>query len=175
MKLNLGSNTKRYDGFLNVDIRAIPGVDLVDDVTKLAGIEDWSVEAIVAHNILEHIASDKTMSTLRLWVSKLKTGGWIEIGVPDGELIFQRHLNHVITRREYVNNPWANVIHSIFGNIQILRNMHGDDAEKYMHHTLFCPSFLQKCMEDAGLGHIRRVRANHKDNITLRGIKEVEA
>ena len=25
MKLNLGSNDKRYEGFLNIDIRAIPG------------------------------------------------------------------------------------------------------------------------------------------------------
>ena len=171
MKLNLGSNTVRCDGFINVDIRSIQGVDIVDDVTKLSTIEDNTVEAIIAHNILEHIASDKTMDTLMLWFKKLKVGGWIQIGVPDGELIFNRHLKGQITRRAYKSSPWKNVIHSIFGNISILRSMHGEDAEKYMHHTLFCESFLKECMQLAGFKDVVKVRANHPDNITLKGTK----
>jgi len=171
MKLNLGSNTVRYKDFLNVDIRNISTVDIVDDVTKLSSVKDDSVEAIIAHNILEHIAPDKTMDALTLWFKKLKIGGWIQVGVPDGELIFNRHIAGKITRRYYKSSPWKNVIHSIFGNMSILRKMHGEDAEKYMHHTLFCKSFLKECMEGVGLKNIISVRPNHRDNVTLRGIK----
>lgn len=171
MKLNLGSSVVRVKDFMNVDIRKIEGVDIVDDVTMLSTIQDDTVEAIIAHNILEHIASDKTMATLALWFKKLKNGGWIQIGVPDGELIFNRHLKGIVTRRAYRSSPWKNVIHSIFGNINVLRAWHGEDAEKYMHHTLFCKSFLKECMELVGFKNIIQVRANHPDNITLRGTK----
>jgi predicted SAM-dependent methyltransferase len=172
VRLNLGSADVRYEGFLNVDIRRIPGsVDIVDDVLTLGSIKDDSVEAIIAHNILEHVAYDKTEECLNMWVKKLKRGGSIEIGVPDGELIFKRYRKRQVTRVQYRDCPWKDVIHSIFGNMQLLRQWHGEDAEKYMHHTLFCESFLRKCMEDAGITSIVRVKSNHPDNVTLRGIK----
>ena len=171
MRLNLGSNDVRLEGFLNVDIRMISGcVDIVDDVLTLGTIKDDSVEAIIAHNILEHVAYDKTEECLNIWVKKLKKGGSIEIGVPDGELIFKRYQKRQVTREQYRDYPWKDVIHSIFGNMEILRQWHGEDAEKYMHHTLFCESFLRKCMEDAGIKSIVRVTSNHPDNVTLRGI-----
>lgn len=171
MKLNLGSDTVRYKDFLNVDIRKLPTVDIVDDVTKLSKIRDDTVEAIIAHNILEHIAPDKTIETLTLWFKKLQVGGWIQIGVPDGELIFNRYLRGKVTRRVYKSCPWKNVIHSIFGHMGILRQMHREDAEKYMHHTLFCKSFLQECMGLVGFKNIIQVKPNHRDNVTLKGFK----
>lgn len=171
MKLNLGSNDVRHEGYLNVDIRKARGVDIVDDVTKLDNIKDGSVESIIAHNILEHIAPDRTMEVLSLWFEKIKKGGDIEIGVPDGELIFERHRSGIITREEYKNSPWKNVIHSIFGNMNFLREWHGEEAEKYMHHTLFCESYLKECMENTGFVNIKKVASNHKDNVTLRGEK----
>lgn len=172
MKLNLGSNNVRYEGFINLDIRAEKGVDIVDDVLNLGTINDDSVEAIIAHNILEHIAPDKTMECLKLWVRKLKKEGSIEIGTPDGELIFDRYKKGIITRNEYKDCAWKDVIHSIFGNMEIFRAMHGDDTEKYMHHTLFCESFLKKCMDDAGIEKIIKVESNHDDCVTLRGVKK---
>ena len=171
MKLNLGSNNKKYDGFLNVDIRKIDGVDIVDDVCKLKKIKNDSVEHIIAHNILEHVAPDKVVNCLKLWVSKLKPNGIIEIGVPDGELIFNRYNKGIIVRREYADSPWEDVIHSIFGNIKLLRKWHGDDAEKYMHHILFNREYLEKIMKVAGLKNIKKIKSNQKDNITLKGQK----
>ncbi len=171
MKINLGSNDIRYDGFVNLDIRKAENVDIVDDVTILNSIKDDTVEAIIAHNILEHIAPDKTDEVLCLWVKKLKKGGTIEIGVPDGELIFERYQKGIVTRDEYKDYPWKDVIHSMFGNMKIIRDMHGSDGEKYMHHTLFCDSFLRRCMAKAGLTNIVTVRKNHPDNVTLVGEK----
>jgi len=171
MNLNLGSNNIKYKNFLNVDIRNIPEVDIVDDVTKLETIKDDSIDAIIAHNILEHISYDKTDACLNNWAKKLKRGGWIEIGVPDGELIFKRYQKGIVTRKEYNDSSWKDVIHSIFGNMKIVREMHGNDAEKYMHHNIFCESFLRECMEKAGFKKIIKVKQNHPDNITLRGYK----
>ena len=85
MKLNIGSNEVKHNGYLNVDIRDIDGVDIVDDVSKLTKVKYSSVEAIIAHNILEHFPPDKTMVCLKLWAKKLKKKGTLEIGVPDAK------------------------------------------------------------------------------------------
>lgn len=172
MKLNLGSNDVRHCGFFNVDIRKTSNVDIVDDVFKLETIEKETVEYIIAHNILEHIAPDKTLDCLKLWVSKLKNNGIIEIGVPDGELIFHRYKNAIVTRKQYEKVPWMDVIHSIFGNMQLEREWHGDDAEKYMHHTLFCEDYLKFVMEVCELKNIKKIKPNHPDNITMLGTKK---
>lgn len=171
MKINLGSNNVRHGEFLNVDIRQIQGVDIVDNVFELKTIKEESVEHIIAHNILEHIAPDKTLDCVKLWVSKLKKPGIIEIGVPDGELIFERYKKGIVTREQYKNMPWMDVIHSIFGNMKLEREWHGDDAEKYMHHTLFCEKYLRYIMDLCKLYEIQKTRPNHLDNITLIGKK----
>ena len=86
MKLNLGSNDVRYEGFLNVDIRNIEAVDIVDDVYLLSSIEDESVEHIIAHNILEHFAQDRVQDVIKVWVQKLKKDGLYvaTVGYPVG-------------------------------------------------------------------------------------------
>lgn len=171
-KLNLGSNDYRYPGFLNVDIRDVPGVDIVDDVTKLEKIEDNSVDHIIAEAILEHISPDRTVETLKLWTRKLKSGGVIEVMVPDGELIFDRYVNGDVQGKEspYYGN-WEHLIHSMFGNIGLLREWHGEMAEFYGHHTLYCKSYLEKEMKEAGLVEIVEQRSRHVDCFHLAGKK----
>jgi predicted SAM-dependent methyltransferase len=165
VKLNLGSNTVRYPGYLNVDIQKIKEVDIVDDVTVLDTVRDGSIDSIIAHNILGQIAPDKAQPTLDLWVRKLKHGGSIELGLTDGEKIFGRYMS-----REYT---WTQVVHSLFGNMKLLRQWHGDDAERYMGHMVFAKDFAIEMMEKAGLTNICEIQpSNHPDTITLSGIKK---
>lgn len=171
MNLNLGSNTRSIKGFHNIDIRRVIGVDIIDDVSKLTTIPDESVGDIIARNILEHFAPDKTQAIVDLWVRKLEPGGTLEISVPDGELIFQRYIDGIITRPEYCGNPWLDVIHSIFGNMKLEREWHGEEAEKYMHHTLFSKAYLKDVMETAGLHGIVDAEPCHGDNLAMRGMK----
>ena len=161
-RLNLGSNSVHYQYFENVDIREAPGVTIVDDVSKLEKIPDGSSEAIIAHAILEHFSPDRTDDVLKVWYRKMQDGATIEIGVPDGELIYERY-------RE--DKDWAKLVHSLFGNIQILRDWHGEDAEKYGHHMLFSKDFLRKKMESVGFKDIVEVPKVHPDCFSLKGIK----
>jgi predicted SAM-dependent methyltransferase len=56
LKINIGSGFKRFDGFLNVDDDPIVEPDYVVNLEggKLP-FEDSSVEAVIAHHVLEHI------------------------------------------------------------------------------------------------------------------------
>lgn len=165
MRINLGSNNVPIHGCKNLDIRDIPEVDIVDDFTKLTSLEDESVEELICHNIFHILAIDKMEQVLKLWVSKLEDGGTIEIGVPDGELIFCRYIK---------NHNWNELVHGIFGGTGFLREWHGDDAEIYTAHNLFCEKTLREIMEKCGLKDIKKVEPNHPDNITLRGKKYVK-
>jgi predicted SAM-dependent methyltransferase len=162
MKINMGSNNVPKPGFLNLDIRDIPEVDIVDDFTTLEKVEDNSVEEMLCHNIFHIMAVDETEKVLKLWVRKLVDGGTIEIGVPDGELLIYRYLK---------DRNWEGLVHGIFGGIQFLRQWHGDKAMLYIAHNLFCEQSLRELMEKVGLKEIRRTKKNHPDNITLRAKK----
>lgn len=158
MKINMGSNDVHKEGFLNLDIRKIEGVDIVDDFTKLDSLEDESVDEIIAHNVLEHNPTDEVFDILSLWVRKMKKGATISIGVPDGELIFSRYI---------MDHDWSKVTHNIFGNLNLLREWFGDQVRCYIHHTLFCKASLIDLMQKCGLGDIVETTPNHPYNVTL--------
>lgn len=55
MRLNLGCGTAPRKGWVNLDLRALPGVDVVRDVLRGLPFSDDSVDEIVSENFLEHL------------------------------------------------------------------------------------------------------------------------
>ena len=168
MKLNIGSNDVRLDGYTNLDARDGRQVDIVDDAATLSLVPLASCDAIIAHNILEHFPYDQTLDVLAVWVARLAPGGTISIGVPDAEAIFKRYQDGKITRSRY-RHAWDDLNHSLFGNMDLLRRWHGDDAARFGHHAVFCESSLTRAMEQCGLVGVSKVAPNHPDNVTLAG------
>ena len=82
MKINLGCNDLKLDGFLNIDSDPVVNPDVVADASKLP-FDDGSVEEIYAGHLLEHFAHYEDV--LREWHRVLKTGGKITVTVPDTE------------------------------------------------------------------------------------------
>lgn len=78
MRLNLGANDRKFDGFLSVDI--VPPADIVADLTKDWPWPDSSVEAVVAYDVFEHLP-DKRHTINELW-RVLKPGAKATIQVP---------------------------------------------------------------------------------------------
>lgn len=105
MKINLGSHSVKIEGFLNVDILELPGVDIVSDITftpwifkakspevkkELGQNEIWdlsvkddSVDEIMMVEVLEHLSFHDTLKVLREMHRVLKPGGKLHIQVPD--------------------------------------------------------------------------------------------
>lgn len=97
-KLNLGCGTKKYDGFLNMDIRSEVNPDILGDVSDLSQFASETFSYIRAEDILEHISHRRTWLVLAEWVRCLKIGGILEIQVPsieriiaDKDVILGRH------------------------------------------------------------------------------------
>jgi predicted SAM-dependent methyltransferase len=91
MKLHLGCGEKHLEGFINVDVRELKGVDLVDDIKKLNSFENGSIDLIYASHVLEHIGRREYMEVIRRWYDILKTDGVLRIAVPDFEKIVEHY------------------------------------------------------------------------------------
>lgn len=82
MKINLGSGLTRIDGFVNVDSDALCNPDYVVDIEKEnLPFEDSSVDAIVAHHILEHLG-DGFLHVMKEMYRVCKDGALVSIRVP---------------------------------------------------------------------------------------------
>lgn len=88
IKLHLGCGTKRIEGFTNIDVRKLPNVDLIDDISTLHNVVDSSVDLIYACHVLEHFGRHDYMGVLRRWYRVIKKGGTLRLSVPDfGEVV----------------------------------------------------------------------------------------
>ena len=93
-KLHLGCGNKHINGFINIDARDLPSVDLVEDVKTLKSFDNNSIDLIYASHILEHITRVEYTDVLTKWYNLLKSGGILRIAVPDIEKVFQHYQNN---------------------------------------------------------------------------------
>jgi len=96
IKLNLGCGGDIKPGYVNIDIRVLPGVDYIADVRKL-GYPDGSVDEIIAKDLLEHFPFPQAQDILKEWARVLKKGGRIYIQCPDLRRIAERYLGINLT------------------------------------------------------------------------------
>lgn len=92
LKLNIGSGKARLEGWVNVDIQHLPGVDLVADVTE--GLQFSDAEAVFAEHFLEHLTFDAAISFLLEAHRVLREGsegGWLRLSTPNLDWVWATH------------------------------------------------------------------------------------
>ena len=73
------------DGYINIDKRELPNVDIVSDVGDL-GFEPGSILEICSSHVLEHFPQEELRRRLLpYWLTLLAQGGTFRAVVPDGE------------------------------------------------------------------------------------------
>lgn len=82
-KLNLGCGFDHREGWVNVDLHDWHKPDVLCDVTNLTAFEDQIASHALAQDILEHIHRLRCVSTLQEWNRVMKTGGLLEVRVPN--------------------------------------------------------------------------------------------
>ena len=87
IKLHLGCGGKNIDGFINIDVRQIPGVDYIDDIKSLSKFKNNSIDLIYASHVLEHFGRNEYKNVLNRWYELLKPGGTLRLAVPDIEKV----------------------------------------------------------------------------------------
>jgi len=88
-RLHVGAGNQRLEGWINVDIRPFPGVDLVADVTQGLGLTD--VDAVFAEHFLEHLAVDHALSFLIEVQQMLTADGRLRLSTPNLDWVWFTH------------------------------------------------------------------------------------
>lgn len=89
-KINVGSGVNRIDGYHNIDVVSLPGVDEVCNGAQILDRHiEWAgmIEEIICFHTLEHFTKNDAITAIGQWYHLLKKGGRIVIEVPDLELL----------------------------------------------------------------------------------------
>jgi len=82
MKLHLGCGKRYIPGFVHVDVKPAPHVDIVSRVERLP-LESGSASLIYASHLLEHFGRHEYKAVLAEWFRVLEAGGVLRLAVPD--------------------------------------------------------------------------------------------
>lgn len=138
IKLHLGCGNKKIEGFVNVDVRYQPNVDIVDNVKFLRSFKNGSVDLIYASHVLEHFSRWDYKFVLQRWYEILKDGGTLRIAVPDFEQICSYYLK---------NKNLRDVSGLLYG---------GQDYDENYHHWCWDFDSLKNDLEKIGFKNIIR-------------------
>jgi len=82
VKLEIGGGHRPRHGYINIDVRDIPTVDVVVSDWHLPMYADNSVDEVLSIHVLEHFVVDTAMLVLYEWLRILKPGGSLILCVP---------------------------------------------------------------------------------------------
>jgi len=150
LRLNVGSGTLAVEGYLNVDARAIDGVDVVAEVGDLP-FDDGSVLEVRSAHVLEHFPEEELRRrVLPHWVAKLQPGGVVRSVVPDALSMMRAWSEGAL--------PFADLREVTFG---------AQDYEGDFHFTMFSAESLAALLAEAGLVEVEVVEEGRRNGLCL--------
>ena len=146
LRLNLGCGHVPLEGYLNVDRRALPGVDIVAEVDELP-FEPGEVGEIFSAHLLEHFPKEQLRrELLPYFFNLLKEGGEFRAVVPDAEAMIREYSNG-----EY---PYDDMREVMYG---------AQDYDGDFHFNMFTPISLNELLQEAGFKNIIIVESARKN------------
>ncbi len=137
LRLNVGCGHITLDDYVNVDVRDLPGVDIVAEAGAI-GVEPSSVTEIFSSHLLEHFPQEALKRRiLPHWGKLLREGGRLRAVVPDGDAMIWQCVSG-----EY---SFADFREVLFG---------AQDYQGDFHFNLFTPESLSVILAAAGYSHI---------------------
>jgi len=146
LRLNLGCGHIALDGYLNVDRRALPGVDIVAEVDQLP-FGSSEVDEIFSAHLLEHFPQEQLMrQLLPYYHGLLKQGGRFHAVVPDAEAMISAYSDG--------GYPYDDLREVIYG---------GQDYDGDFHFNMFTPASLSQLLLDAGFANPTVIASGRKN------------
>lgn len=133
IKINIGSGPLDVEGYISVDARDLPNIDVVSDVSNMP-FDTESVDEIYSAHLLEHfegLVLEKEL--LPYWFGLLKPGGTFVAIVPDLDAM----------AREYAS---GNMAFSALAEVI----MGAQDYKLDYHYNVFSPEVLVEMLKQTG-------------------------
>ena len=140
IRLNLGCGEKPLRGYINVDARELPDVDVIADACNLPYGPD-SVQEIVSAHLVEHFREHQFRQTiLPYWTSLLTDGGVLRIICPNWAAMIRRLQEGRMSYQHFRTVTFG------------AQDYAGDD-----HFAMYTPEALAALLGEAGYHHIEQV------------------
>lgn len=127
----LGCGEFPMPGAINVDIRELPGVDVVSDVRKLP-FKDGELDGISSRNLIEHFGRHEVGPMVKEWVRCLASDGFLQTETVDMGR----------TMDKWRDIPQEELIDCLYG---------AETYDENYHKMLMTEDILVKLYHDAGL------------------------
>lgn len=171
MKLNLGSGSIHFDGFLNVDFDPQLAPDVIAAVDKLP-FEDESAEEIIASHILEHLPF--WSNAIPEWRRVLAPGGTLWVMVPDVVRIAQMakegshyYLHNTPSEWRLMDRQYVNA--AVFGGVLLGPPFTGAGQ---VHRQIFLGTMLEDALSEffSDVARVEEcpIRETHEAEICVR-------
>jgi predicted SAM-dependent methyltransferase len=137
-RLNLGSGHLPRDGYVNVDGRPLPGVDVVADVRRLP-FGEGEVDEIYSAHLLEHFPVEQLRrSLLPYWFSLLRPGAAFVAVVPDTQTMIEQYAAGEVS----------------FDELRLV-TFGEQEYDGDFHFNMFTVESLSSLLEEAGFRQVR--------------------
>src|SRR5262245_11816611 len=137
-RLHVGCGQEAIAGWINVDIRELPGVDRVVDVTQ--GLPFSDLETIYAEHFLEHLSLEQGLAFLRECRRALSEEGVLRLSTPNLDWVYATH---------YRPERWSTDRESLTDCMQLNRAFRG-----WGHQFLYNRPTLVAALSSAGFSGI---------------------
>ncbi|MNJ41167.1 Methyltransferase domain protein [compost metagenome] len=146
LRLNLGCGHITMDGYLNVDRRALPGVDIVAEVDELP-FEANQVDEIFSSHLLEHFPQEQLRrELLPYWAKMIKPGGVFKAVVPDANSMIHAYAQGTF--------PYSSLREVTFG---------AQDYDGDFHFNMFIPEQLSELLKEAGFINFEMIEKGRRN------------
>lgn len=127
----LGCGDYPMPGAINVDIRKLPGVDVVSDVRNLP-FKDGELEGVASRNLIEHFSRKDIDPMVKEWARVIQLGGFIQVETVDAGRLMDK---------------WKEVSEE-----ELLDGILGAQTyDENFHKMIFTEDILKRTLENAGM------------------------
>ncbi len=149
LRVNLGCGEKPLPGYLNVDMRPLPEVDIVADVRRLP-FEPGSLSEIASAHLVEHFRQHHLeVVILPYWRSLLVPGGILRIVCPNWAVMIEQLNAGGLSFAEFKQVTFG------------LQDYSGDD-----HFAMYSPDTLSQLLTRAGFSHIEVLEERRQNGLS---------
>lgn len=134
VRLNLGCGNIPLEEYINIDMRELPGIDIVADVKNLPFLKE-EVDEIFSAHLLEHFSQEQLKrELLPYWAGLLRKKGIFRAVVPDAKNMMQEYM-----QGKY---PYDYLREVLFG---------AQDYDGDFHYNMFVPEQLEELFREVKL------------------------
>jgi len=158
VKLHIGCGENIYEGWINIDLEPLRGVDYALDVRRGLPFENASV--IYAEHFLEHLSLDEGVLFLKECRRVLAPDGLLRVSTPNLDWVYLTHYRH---------GQWPEESDAQLDCMRMNRAFHG-----WGHKFLYNSPLLTSVLAAAGFREVRFQRYGESERPELRGLEKHE-